>query len=329
MSLDRRPLVSIVSVFHNRVDFVAESVQSLLAQDYPNLEIILYDDGSTDGTAEALLTFSDPRLRVTTQPNAGFTVTLNRAIRSASGEIVALHGSGDIAAPQRISKQVAALLGSENVGVVGCITDRPDSLAGPMLKSDRDLSGNIHERSVKTGMPFTLGAAVFRRSLFDDVEGFREFFTLGQGRDFFLSLPDDLDFIVVPENLYLKRNPPDSVTSDARKIILQIYLIDFAVQCAEARDRGEVDPLDRFGPPAVFLRRRSAYVAQRLHSHGLRWLMAGDAAGGRRFLEAAAWERPGWRTATSLLLIQASLRPGLWRFVRPMLQRLQRPKNGA
>lgn len=316
------PLVSIVSVFHNRVDLVDQSVRSMLAQDYPNLEIVIYDDGSTDGTAEALAAYSDPRLRVVTQPNAGFTATLNRAIRSAAGEIIALHGSGDITAPQRISKQVMALLSGGDVGLAGCLTDRSHGALGPSRKSRPPLSGNIHERSLKGGMHFTYGASVFWKSTFDEIGGFREFFTLSQGRDFNLRMPRHQRYIIVPEILYTKINPPESISTSPNKLILQRYLLDFSVQCARARDRGEPDPLEKFGPAASMLRERSVKVARQLYTLGLRWLCFGEISGGRQLLRAAADEHPGWRSVAARFLIAASRRPALWRMLLPIVRRL-------
>lgn len=315
------PLVSLVSIFHNRVDLVDESVRSMLAQDYPHLEILIYDDGSTDGTAEALLAYSDPRLRVVTQPNAGFTKTLNRAIRSSSGEIVALHGSGDVTAPQRISRQVDALLSADDVGLVGCLTDRSHGRIGPVKKFTQPLSGNIHQRALKGGMPFTYGASMFRRSVFDEIGGFREFFVMSQGRDFSLRMPAHLRYVVVPEPLYRKINPPDSISTTASKLILQRYLLDFAVQCARARDRGQPDPLEKLGPAAAFLREGSVEAATQLHIKGVRWLCYGDADGGRQLLKAAADERLSWRTFSGGFLIAASQRPALWRVLRPLVRR--------
>lgn len=326
MKTSDRPLVSIVSVFHNRVDFVAECVQSLLAQDYPNLEIVLFDDGSTDGTAAALQAFSDPRLKVTTQANAGFTVTLNRAIRSARGTVIALHGSGDVAAPNRISQQVEALLSAEDVGLVGCATDRSATVSGPSKQRPKGVTGNIHDWCLRIGMPFTHGAIMFRRSLFDQIGGYRDFFSLAQGRDFYLRMPAHLKFIALPEVLYFKRRPPGSVGDSPRKIILQTYLTHFSVQCAEARDRGEPDPLDQSGPQAVFLREPSVSVSRRMHGDGIRWLCYENLEGGRLFMRAAIREGVSWRTTSARLLLWASERPLVWALVKPVLKRRVRRK---
>src|ERR1700749_4123369 len=118
-----KPLVTIVSVFHNRGAEVERSVNSLLAQTYTPLEIIVVDDGSTDDTALRLRAFADPRLSVRIQPNQGFTRAVDAAVRSAKGSFVAIHGAGDISLPQRIEQQARVLAEHPEVGVVGCLIE--------------------------------------------------------------------------------------------------------------------------------------------------------------------------------------------------------------
>ena len=101
--------VSIVSAWYNRADHVATSIGSLLAQTHDDLEIIVCDDGSTDATLAELRKFDDPRLIVQTQANAGFVTTMNRMIASATGDYIAVHGSGDESLPERIARQAAVL----------------------------------------------------------------------------------------------------------------------------------------------------------------------------------------------------------------------------
>ena len=104
------PLVTAITVFYNREAHVAQSVESLLAQDYPNLEILLVDDGSKDGTLDALQAYeSDLRVSVISGRNQGLVGALRAAIAQAQGSLIAIHGSGDISLPNRLSRQVEAL----------------------------------------------------------------------------------------------------------------------------------------------------------------------------------------------------------------------------
>ncbi len=117
------PLVSMISIFYNRAYCVAESVQSMVDQNYPNLEIILVDDGSTDNTLEELNKFKSSRVKIISHTNRGFTRSIRETIGSAAhGEYIAIHGSGDYSFPERVARQVAHL--RENDAVAACGVSR-------------------------------------------------------------------------------------------------------------------------------------------------------------------------------------------------------------
>jgi glycosyltransferase involved in cell wall biosynthesis len=101
-------LVSVIIPTYNRVDTVCASIDSVLAQTYPNIEVIVVDDGSTDGTRDVLETYDD-RIRVVTQVNAGPAIARNRGISIAKGDIVALLDSDDLWLPTKLERQVKLL----------------------------------------------------------------------------------------------------------------------------------------------------------------------------------------------------------------------------
>ncbi|MGV3240756.1 glycosyltransferase family 2 protein [Streptococcus hyovaginalis] len=98
-------LVSIITVYYNREDYISESINSLLNQTYKNIEIIAVDDGSTDKTYEKLKAIDDPRLKVYTQKNKGFVNTLFDEINKYNGGLIAIDGWGNISLPNRIQDQ--------------------------------------------------------------------------------------------------------------------------------------------------------------------------------------------------------------------------------
>jgi glycosyltransferase involved in cell wall biosynthesis len=106
------PLVSAIIPTYNRAYIVCESIDSILTQTYPNIEVIVVDDGSTDDTLARLGRYGD-KLRVVTQHNAGPAAARNRGIKSARGDLIAFLDSDDIWLPQMIERQVALL---ERVG---------------------------------------------------------------------------------------------------------------------------------------------------------------------------------------------------------------------
>lgn len=105
-------LVSVIVPVYNGAQYLAESLDSALAQDYPNLEVVVVDDGSTDGTPAILERYAQrfaQRVRVITQPNRGAAAARNAALLEARGEYVAFLDADDLWAPHKLSIQVLHL----------------------------------------------------------------------------------------------------------------------------------------------------------------------------------------------------------------------------
>jgi glycosyltransferase involved in cell wall biosynthesis len=123
-------LVSVVIPTFNRAYCLAATVDSVLAQTHRELEILVVDDGSTDGTHELLARryAAEPRLRVLRQANAGVCSARNHGLREARGELVALLDSDDLWLPWKLEAQVACLRAVPEAGMIWTDMDavRPD-----------------------------------------------------------------------------------------------------------------------------------------------------------------------------------------------------------
>src|SRR5690606_18656769 len=111
MSLNNKePLVSIAIITYNQKEFLKECIESCLAQDYPNLEIVVADDGSTDGTHDLLNDYDmkhpDKFVLRLSKENQGITKNSNAAHFACTGKYVAWIGGDDLMLPGKISKQV-------------------------------------------------------------------------------------------------------------------------------------------------------------------------------------------------------------------------------
>jgi glycosyltransferase involved in cell wall biosynthesis len=109
--MESAPLVSVVIPTFNRAYCLPETIASVLAQTHRHLEILLVDDGSTDGTVEkiAALWPAEPRLRVLRQANAGVSAARNRGMDAARGQFLALLDSDDTWLPWKLEVQLACL----------------------------------------------------------------------------------------------------------------------------------------------------------------------------------------------------------------------------
>ncbi len=115
MSTAQPPLVTAVIPLYNKRNFVVRAVESVLAQSYGNLELIIVDDGSTDGSLTALESVRDPRLRVLTQPNRGPGAARNLGWRSGSGPLVAFLDADDLWNPDFLAWSVERLNGDAQI----------------------------------------------------------------------------------------------------------------------------------------------------------------------------------------------------------------------
>ena len=123
---DNLPLVSIVIPTYNHAAYLAEAVQSVLAQGYPNTELIVLDDGSTDDTRAVLERYGN-RFYWETQENMGQAETLNKGWRMSKGGILAYLSPDDILAPNAVSTSVKHLLKDPNVVMTYCDYDLIDA----------------------------------------------------------------------------------------------------------------------------------------------------------------------------------------------------------
>jgi glycosyltransferase involved in cell wall biosynthesis len=102
------PLISVIVPVFNCERFVAEALQSVLAQDYPNLELVVVDDGSTDATPDVVRSVH-PKVRLVCQRNLGPAAARNRGIRESHGEYLAFLDGDDVWLPGKLAAQMAHL----------------------------------------------------------------------------------------------------------------------------------------------------------------------------------------------------------------------------
>src|SRR5260221_1819149 len=104
----RDPLVSVVMAVHNGERYLAEAIDSILGQTFPDFEFVVIDDGSADGTPDIIERYAeqDRRIFSVRREKKGLTRSLNEAVRTARGKYIAPHDADDIGLPRRISTQV-------------------------------------------------------------------------------------------------------------------------------------------------------------------------------------------------------------------------------
>ena len=125
MNQSNQPLVSVVIACYNHERFVQDSIQSVIDQTYQNIELIIIDDGSKDGSVkkiqEMIPTCKERffRFEFRYRPNKGLSATLNEALVWCQGEYYSPIASDDMMLPQKIEKQINFLLKSHKNKIVG------------------------------------------------------------------------------------------------------------------------------------------------------------------------------------------------------------------
>jgi glycosyltransferase involved in cell wall biosynthesis len=162
--------ISVVIPAHNAERYIAEAIDSVAAQFLPAAEIIVIDDGSTDGTAELVRQRGDARL--VRQDNAGVAAALNHGVRVAQGELIAFLSADDIWLPHKLQAQVAE-------------ADRPGQLVFGHMQHfvSPELPAEIALGLVCPPDPmpaFSAGTLLTRRDTFATVGPLNESFAVGE-----------------------------------------------------------------------------------------------------------------------------------------------------
>lgn len=172
----RNPTVSVVISSYNYGHYIEETIQSVLSQTHPALEIIVIDDGSTDNSAEVIESFGD-RVKFVRQQNQGVCVARNKGAAMATGDILSFLDSDDIWLPRKLEKQVAAFLADEEVGIVSCGIRHFDTEGKTIAEYVSGRSGWCDKDILLYREPVlnsTASVIAVRRDIFQRVGGFDE-----------------------------------------------------------------------------------------------------------------------------------------------------------
>jgi len=310
----RGPAVSVLMPMRNPGRFVEAAVRSILSQGVDDLELLVIDDGSTDGSREYVEGLHDPRVHVVDGPRAGISACMNRGLELARGDIVMRCDSDDLYPPGRIAAQLAFL--RERPAFVGvCAPFTVTGPAGQHVGSPRiapqtdgeDVSGDILAAKLRTH----LCAFAFRRSALALVGPFRAFFQTAEDIDFQLRLAAAGPVGFQPASAYVYRLHDASITHTQASTLRQFFE---ATAYAMARERqatgsdalmrGETVALPELAADEHRADGSARQISQLLVGEAWRCFLAKDRPGALRTAWRAVRASPGhaeaWR---SLLLV--------------------------
>jgi GT2 family glycosyltransferase len=183
--------VTVLMAARNGLPWVREAIESVLAQTYRDFELLIVDDASTDGTAEAAAAFGDPRIRVlANERNLGQVPSLNRGLQEARGGYVARLDADDVCLPERLERQVAVLDDDESVALVGTWLDVVDERGRLWAK----LRGRVRDfpeflfAILADRYPWGHPSLMFRRDVVLDLGGYDETLAPSEDKDLYRRL---------------------------------------------------------------------------------------------------------------------------------------------
>lgn len=200
----KKPLVSVIIPTYNRDWIVKEAIESVLAQDFSDYELIVVDDGSDDRTPEILAAYEDP-ITVIRQSNRGVSAARNRGIAAATGRLIAFLDSDDLWLPQKLSAQVNFF--AENPNAVICQTEEQWVRNGVRVnpkKRHLKFSGMIFERSLALCL-VSPSAVMITKALFDAVGVFDEDLPACEDYDLWLRISCRYPVDLIENPLIIKR----------------------------------------------------------------------------------------------------------------------------
>jgi len=289
MSSSPAPTVSVLMPNHNGGVWLAEAIESLLDQTLGDLELIVVDDGSTDGSPELLLAFAgrDARVRPVCLAKVGVVAARNRALAEARGAFIACLDSDDIALPGRLERQVSFLRDHPAVGIVA---SRSQGIGVDGRHRGRPATSGLAPAAVKLalerGNPIVHSSVMARADLVRRLGGYRPAFDVAEDYDLWLRASEVSDIDILPDTLIQSRVHAGSLTR--RSALRMAFLVRLARRSALARRAGEPDPVDELSsspgwaaPPAA----DAFYVDDAALFH---WLDQGPSGGA-----ADAWDQAG------------------------------------
>lgn len=193
------PKISVIVCAYNAQAYLAATIESVLAQTYRDFELVVVDDGSTDGTGRVVAGFqADPRVVYHRQPNGGFGAARNAAVGLARGEWVAVIDHDDVCLPQRLERQLAAAAAHPEAALL--FSDSEHFLDdGRVLRRNFDAfnpcqsdlsAGAAAELLLTEGCFIDSETAFFRRDVALAVGGFPTRYRYVNDYDFFLRVAE-------------------------------------------------------------------------------------------------------------------------------------------
>lgn len=232
-------IVSVIIPVYNGEKYLAAAIENVHKQDYHPLEIIVVDDGSTDGTAEVAAQFKDS-IRYIYQSNSGPAAARNRGIKIAKGDVIAFLDSDDLWSDDKLKLQVSYLADNPAVEIVQGLIQQIE------LSKSKDEAVSPNYQFIN------LGSAVYRKAVFEKIGLFDETLRYGEDVDFFLRAWENNILKVVLERVTLFYRKHNDNMTQGKKLVELGFVRVYKKHLDRCRQKGnftrspELPPLNQY-----------------------------------------------------------------------------------
>lgn len=216
------PLVSVIIPSFNRVDYIDQSIRCVLDQTYPNIELIVVDDGSCDGTFDKIKSYGSKLKLLTHQGhmNKGQSASINMGLKYAKGKYIAVLDSDDYWELNKLDIQVSYLEQHPDIGLVysnGYGVDADGNVLYRCHPSDHREKNEPDMVLMDCYIALPVNSLV-RMSVYDEVGGFAEIYRAGQDHDMLIRISEVAKLAYLPEFLWYYRRHGDSISSTQQEL---------------------------------------------------------------------------------------------------------------
>lgn len=257
------PFVLVVIPLYNAKAYIAAAIRSILEQTYSEFQLLIINDGSTDGSELVARSFHDPRMVIWDQENSGFVSVMNKAIEYACHKSIpylACMAADDISSNDRLQVQLRLLDQNKSVAACGSNSFYIDSQTEKVIgKSTVPISPSLIKWEIFHGLRGMIeGTCTFRVASLNAIGNFRPTFVQAEDTDIFLRLAERFDLLNSSQYLYRIRLHSESISvkNYRKNVLFHLYALD----CSVRRRRGESElTLDSFINSMTFVKKVQAW----------------------------------------------------------------------
>ena len=220
------PKVSVIIPTYNAMTYISETVGSVLSQTFTDFELLIIDDGSSDGTVQWASQIVDPRVKLISQPNHGKPFTNNRGIAHTQGDYIAFLDHDDLWEPTKLEKQVRCLEDNPAIGLVDTWLFVADAQGNPRNKvTTSRAEGKVWKQMIEFNSICCGSTPMVRRCCFETVGGFDEKLFPCEDWDMWIRIASRYPFAVVKEPLARWRQHSNNTSNNWKRMFQACLMV--------------------------------------------------------------------------------------------------------